>query len=54
MAAAIDIKTLSDTDVDKFFDSFDTVLTDCDGENFSIFVKRSTIVFLLSSTVTRF
>ncbi|XP_076249469.1 glycerol-3-phosphate phosphatase-like [Calliopsis andreniformis] len=29
--AAINFKTLSDEDVEKFLNSFDTVLTDCDG-----------------------
>lgn len=31
--AAIDFNTLNDENVTKFFNSFDTVLTDCDGKS---------------------
>lgn len=30
--AAVNFKTLNEEEIIKFFNSFDTVLTDCDGE----------------------
>lgn len=44
--AAINLKSLSCEEIFKFLDSFDTVLSDCDGKNF-VFVNFIQLINIL-------